>query len=95
MRIALVLALLAGACADDSCPAPSRPAYTCDPIPAGSSGCVGGCYVSGGPPATDHDKTFPIGCDTTLAYCSRRYQGEAQVCTCMPTNDGIVWVPLL
>lgn len=69
----LAAALVLGACADNEC----LPAmYSCEPVPEGSPGCVGGpmwhprdasegfmCHA-------DVDKVFPGGCKATIAESS-------------------------
>lgn len=64
--LGIVLWLLAASagcallCDDDS----ERPTYSCEPLPPGSAGCLGG------PLGDARDRVFPIGCSATVKSCS-------------------------
>ena len=98
-RIVVLVAVVSlAACADTpECRAPDHTTYTCEPIPAGGDGCVGGPIWrpknSGNAAAQQNDPalTFPLGCTASIPDCSGTYPGAARQFTC--ENDG--WSELL
>ena len=76
--------LLAGAgCKQQQCDPPDQTVYSCQPLPAGSSGCKGGPAFgnpSGG--ARDPDKVFPLGCSVQLPFCLFDSPTSFQTCQC-------------
>lgn len=84
MRRFLLLALLIGGCGD-TCELPSSTKYNCEPLPAGSSGCIGGpIYGDDRDQQDDKDKVFPEHCRAEIPACSSHFQGSLRSFVCMP-----------
>ncbi len=96
-RVALLVAtaIALGACADNDC-APVT--YSCEPVPEGSPGCVGGplwhpheasddfmCHA-------DVDKVFPAGCSATIAETG--HFGSNRMFSCI-AGRSFAWHELL
>src|ERR1700685_383144 len=96
MPLVLVLVVFVGCAASTSpvnhCPAPTMQQFSCEPIPAGSVGCVGGCGSACGvidkTADQEADETFPVGCVATLTVCEPEYPDEALNCNCEMNADG-------
>ena len=87
MRTLLALLLVAGCTTSgDRCPAPKVPTFSCEPIAAGSPGCVGSCHMLCGvneDVSTPLDNaTFPIGCSETLTACGGPFPDSPLTCEC-------------
>ena len=79
--IVIVTASCALGCGSDdvgpSCTLPNETMYSCQPVPNGSHGCVGGPVwsavqrpIDGSLHRDDDDKTFPVGCTADIPDCS-------------------------
>jgi len=102
-RLVLVIAVTAviAGCDDaPACRAPAHTTYSCDPIPAGGRGCVGGpvwstvySTIDAARPQHQDDPalTFPQGCQASIPECSPFYRNEPRAFTC----DGTGWSELL
>jgi hypothetical protein len=91
-----LLFLVLCACSGDAplCDPPAHTVYGCDPVPAGSGGCVGGPVwspVDGGSDAPrfqdDVGTTFPGQCHALIPDCSPYYKGSPRGFLC----DHGVW----
>jgi len=85
LRASLMAALfLSCTSGDKTCSPPVRTMYSCQAIPTGSSGCVGGppSAPSAGASPIDPDMTFPVGCVAQMPFCVPAYSSEVQTCTC-------------
>lgn len=96
--------VLAAACDSDVCDAPERTRYSCEPVPTGSMGCVGGPTWEPSRSADDELRqddpalTFPIGCRAEIPDCSGFYPANPRpfVCSSNPLeNSGASWSELL
>ena len=97
MRTMLVLLVVTACSTPDECPAPKKVMYSCEPVPAGTVGCVGPCVfnadlplqeAAGGQDPADAGRTFPVGCVTTLPFCAPLCKGEVQTCECVQMGSG-------
>lgn len=61
MRAVVYAALLLASCMP--CEPYDGETYSCEPLPAGSPGCVGG------PLGADPEQTFPANCGARMPYC--------------------------
>ncbi len=89
--VALTAGLLGAGCSDgDTCDLPTTTHYSCEPIPAGSFGCVGGpTYLSGRDDqwhADDLETTFPVECRAGVPDCSSNFRGSLRTFECSPTG---------
>jgi len=96
----LIASIVVGGCTgDNACEHTDRTAYSCEPLPAGSAGCIGGPtwrpeYALEGPLChADVDKVFPVGCRATIAESSRF--GSNRTFECMVDADIGEWKELL
>jgi len=83
-----------------ACTPPTVTTYDCQPIVAGSAGCVGGPVwtpskssspIDAAPRTEDLDKTFPAHCIATIPDCGCCYGGTGRQFECM----GTTWLELL
>lgn len=95
MRWLIMAAMWCGGCWwEPSCDPPDTVEFECQPIPAGSPGCVGGpTYPEYGHYLTiDADKTFPFGCNVHLPQCDPNYfVVEVAICVQQDATTG-EWV---
>ena len=94
MRILVLAAVLVAstACSGPTCDAPTRTIYTCEPLAAGSAGCIGG--PQWGPIGTsntdyqdDPEKVFPRDCAATVPDCRN---SEPRRFACF-SSDGVAF----
>jgi hypothetical protein len=81
--LALVAGLLAAGGCKQRCDPPRETTYSCQPLPAGSTGCQGGPAFgspTGGP--RDPDKVFPLGCAVQIPFCLFDAPTAVQTCSC-------------
>jgi hypothetical protein len=82
VRWLVVITLLVGASCGEAtdgvhCTPPDATTYACEPIPAGTYGCVGGptwmSHRTGEVHHDDPDLTFPVGCRAEVPECGCCY----------------------
>jgi hypothetical protein len=102
MRLAAVVVVFALASCDSSeCKAPEHTTYNCEPVPAGTPGCIGGpIWMSnqssgGATHQDDPDKVFPAGCFAEIPDCSPYYANSARTFKCDADVSGGQWGELL
>ena len=90
--------VLAFACSSEKplCQPPPHTTYTCDPLPPGSPGCLGGPeWRSDYGPADaalqqdDPDKVFPRDCIARIPDCSPFYKGSPREYVCSSSGGWI------
>lgn len=73
---------------DSLCTPPAHTTYSCEPLPAGSPGCVGGPQwrplgsKDGELRQDDLELTFPDQCRAEIPDCSPYYQGSPRAFEC-------------
>src|SRR6185503_7874271 len=106
-RLGVIALICAAGCSGDDvhefeCHAPATIQYDCQPIPAGSYGCVGGPvwkeHYSGPEHREEPDKVFPVLCQVELPECGCCYSsGRTLVCEGnygQPSDAGVDGAPV-
>ncbi|HEY5923975.1 MAG TPA: hypothetical protein VIV11_19985, partial [Kofleriaceae bacterium] len=96
--LVLIAALVGAGCEDRACEVPDMTLYSCEPIPNGAYGCIGGpkwvSYDGEEGRHEDPDLTFPRGCRAEIPDCSAYYQGSRRIFECYghftePSDAGV------
>jgi hypothetical protein len=80
---------------------PRQTTYTCEPVPTGTDGCIGGpkWFERQNPDGPIHqddpDKTFPLECYADIPDCSGFFRGALRRFHCGPSGMGPEWAELL
>ncbi len=91
------LVVVLAACVDSQhplCTPPARTTYSCEPLPAGSPGCIGGPEwrplgsVDDPIRQDDLDLIFPDQCKAEIPDCSPFYQGSPRAFECFNGSWG-------